>query len=141
MPLQVTTSGVRTAYLYLVSLAAVIIGTIATIMLVYLFITKVVFGLDNLNSWYDSPEERCMHFLDENYHHGMPYPPFPVQYAPEPLPPIIEDDNNNAIEPAEITAQERYDRCITTETKRTEHENKVQLATRLSTALSMLIVR
>jgi hypothetical protein len=40
----------------------------------------------------------------------------------------------------QMNSQERYDRCVAQVAKRVDHQNKVQLATRTSTGLSMLLV-
>jgi hypothetical protein len=47
-----------------------------------------------------------------------------------PMPPMPTDTSN----------QERYDRCVKQVTTRIDHQNRMQMASRASTGLSMLIV-
>ncbi len=123
MPFEITANGIRTTYLYLVSLACIGLTIVGSIMLVYIVVSKGIFGLDNLNGWYQDPEGECSYMLDEPF-----YPPYvePGQPAPEP--------------PTKVEQQERYDRCVTRATKRIAQQNKSELALQTSIAVSLLIV-
>jgi len=123
MPFEITADGLRTTYLYLVSLVCIGLTMIGAIMLTYIIMTKVVFGVDNLNGWYQDPEGECEYILDEQF-----YPQYIEPGYKQPEPPSAEE------------LQARYDRCVTRATKRIEQENKSEFALQASVAVSFLIV-
>lgn len=121
---------IRPAYLYIVSLVAIIVFIIGTSMMGNLLIRRYVFGLQY--SWYQSPEDNCEYIRTQER--------LPAEYlgtkGERPVTAPV-DSNDTGIIPTTEERQARYDRCIETSQKQMDGQAKYEFANTMSNGIAM----
>lgn len=124
-------AAVRPLYLYVACLVSLVVFIIGTVTIGNELLRRYVFGLKT--EWYENPKASCEYILTSEElpveifdRHGMAKP---VRVDAEPLTDLSPEER-----------RERYDRCVEHREEDIEMRSKYQLANRVSTGLTMILV-
>ncbi len=123
---------VRPLYLYAMCLVSLIVFIIGATTIGNELMRRYIFGLKT--EWYENPKTSCEYILTgenlpkESYRRGDVY-----------VEPIIAPQDSDA-DLTDEERKERYERCIETRTEDLAQRSRYQLADKISTGTTMIIV-
>ena len=125
---------VRPLYLYAMCLVSLIVFIIGATTIGNELMRRYIFGLET--SWYENPKTQCEYILtgDNLPKEGL------VRRGDvyvEPISPVPEQESGDL---SDEERQERYNRCIETRTEDIEQRSRYQLADKISTGTTMILV-
>lgn len=124
---------VRPLYLYAMCLVSLIVFIIGATTIGNELMRRYIFGLKT--EWYENPKAACEYILTGE---NLPKEAFVRRGDVYVEPEIVPYDDNEDLSDEERV--ERYDRCVEARTEDVEQRSRYQLADKISTGTTMIIV-